>query len=116
MKGLKFDFERSAGDAAGWPMYLALRGDLSDPGATLLKLRALQSFDRGAARYAIHRTVRCAVRRPLDEVFDDLALHADLVAQRMDSTSLLLDGPEVFVNGEANRKLVTASSPFLCGA
>jgi hypothetical protein len=68
-------------------------GDLSDPGETLLKLRALQSFDRGAARYAIHRTVRCAVRRPLDEVFDDLALHSDLVAQRMDGTSLLLDGP-----------------------
>ena len=83
MKGLKFDFERSAGEAGGLPTYLALRGDLSDPGETLLKLRALQSFDRGAARYAIHRTVQCAVRRPLDEVFDDLALHADLVAQRM---------------------------------
>jgi hypothetical protein len=68
-------------------MYLALGGELSDPGGTLLKLRALQSFDRGAARYAIHRTVRCAVRRPLDEVFDDLALLSDLVAQRMDSTS-----------------------------
>jgi hypothetical protein len=73
MKGVKFDFERSVGEAGGLPMYLALRGDLSDPGETLLKLRALQSFDRGAARYAINRTVRCAVRRPLDEVFDDLA-------------------------------------------
>jgi hypothetical protein len=55
MKGLKFDFERSAGEAGGLPMYLALRADLSDPGGTLLKLRALQSFDRGAVRYAIHR-------------------------------------------------------------
>jgi hypothetical protein len=105
MKGLKFDFERSAGEAGGLPMYLALRGDLSDPGETLLKLRALQSFDRGAARYAIHRTVRCAVRRPLDEVFDDLALHSDLVAQRMDNTSLLLDGPGVFISVEGNRKI-----------
>jgi hypothetical protein len=77
-----------------------------------LKLRALQSFDRGAARYAIHRTVRCAVRRPLDEVFDDLALHADLVAQRMDSTSLLLDGPGVFVNVEGNRKIDYGSCTF----
>jgi hypothetical protein len=68
-------------------MYLSLRGDLSDPAETLLKLRALQSFDRGAACYAIHRTVRCAVRRPLDEVFDDLALHSALVAQRMDHIS-----------------------------
>ena len=106
MKGLKFDFERSAGEAGGLPTYLALRGDLSDPGETLLKLRALQTFDRGAARYAIHRTVRCAVRRPLDEVFDDLALHSDLVAQRMDSTSLLLDGPGVFISVEGNRKLL----------
>jgi len=45
MKGLKFDFERSTGEPGGLPMYLALRGDLSDPGETLLKLRALQSFD-----------------------------------------------------------------------
>lgn len=30
MKGLKFDFERSAGEAGGLPMYLALRGDLSE--------------------------------------------------------------------------------------
>jgi hypothetical protein len=64
MKGLKFDFEGSADEAGGLPMYLALRGDLSDPGETLLKLRALQSFDRGAPRYAIHRAMRCAVRPP----------------------------------------------------
>jgi len=93
-------------------MYLSLRGDLSDPGETLLKLRALQSFERGAARYAIHRTVRCAVRRPLDEVFDDLALHADLVAQRLDSTSLLLDGPGVFVSVAGNRKIDYGSCTF----
>jgi hypothetical protein len=93
-------------------MYLALRGDLSEPGETLLKLRALQSFDRGAARYAIHRTVRCAVRRPLDEVFDDLALHSDLVAQRMDSTSLLLDGPGVFISVEGSRKIDYGSCTF----
>ena len=77
-----------------------------------MKLRALQSFDRGAARYAIHRTVRCSVRRPLDEVFDDLALHADLVAQRMDSTSLLLDGPGVFIRVEGNRKIDYGSCTF----
>jgi hypothetical protein len=56
MKGLKFDFERSAGEAGGLPMYLALRGDLSDPGEILLKLRALQTFDRGAARYLVYKS------------------------------------------------------------
>jgi hypothetical protein len=115
MKGLKFEFERSAGEAGGLPMYLALRGDLSDPGETLLKLRALQSFALGAARYAIHRTLRCAVRRPLDEVFDDLALHAGIVAQRMDSTSLLLDGPGVFISVEGNRKIDYGSCTFHMG-
>src|SRR5271155_2515019 len=112
MKGLKFDFQRNAGEAGTLPMYLSLGGDLSDPGETLLALRALQSFDRGAARYAIPRRVRCAVRRPLDEVFDDLALHADLVAQRTDSTSLLLDGPGVFVSVEGNRKIDYGSCTF----
>src|SRR5258708_26339595 len=112
MKGLKFDFERSAGEAGGVRRCPALGGGLSGPGETLLKLRALQSFDRGAALYAIHRTVRCAVRRPLDEVFDALALHSDLVAQRMDSTSLLLDGPGVFINLEGNRKIDYGSCTF----
>src|SRR3979490_1734590 len=112
MKGLKFDFERSVGEAGGLPMYLAPRGDLPEPGETLWRLRALQSFDRGAARYAIHRTVRCAVRRPLDEVFDDLALHTDLVAHRMDSPSLLLDGPGIFVSVEGNRKIDYGSCTF----
>ena len=112
MKGFKFDFERHIGGADDLPMYLALRGDLSDPGETLLKLRALQSFDRAAACYAIHRTVRCAVRRPLDEVFDDLALHADLLAQRLDTASLLLDGPGVFINVEGNRKVDYGSCTF----
>ncbi len=35
---------------------------LADPADTLLKIRALQSFDRSARRYAVQRTVRCAVR------------------------------------------------------
>jgi hypothetical protein len=112
MKGLKFDFEKIADGVGSLPMYLSLRGDLSDPGDTLLKLRALQSFERGAALYAIQRTVRCAVRRPLDDVFDDLALRADLVAQRLHSTSLLLDGPGVFVSAEGRRKIDYGSCTF----
>jgi hypothetical protein len=112
MKGLKFDLETIADARAGLPMHFSVRGDLADPGGTLLKLRALQSFDRGAARYAIHRTVRCAVRRPLEELFDDLALHTDLVAQRLDGTSLLLDGPDVFVSASGRRKIDYGSCTF----
>jgi hypothetical protein len=112
MKGLKFDLETIADGRGGLPTYLALRGDMSDPGETLLKLRALQAFDRGAARYAIQRTVRCAVRRPLEDLFDDLALHSNLLAQRMDGTSLLLDGPGVFVSAEGRRKIDYGSCTF----
>jgi hypothetical protein len=40
-------------------------------------------------------------------------LHADLVAQRMDGTSLLLDGPGVFISVEGNRKIDYGSCTFL---
>jgi hypothetical protein len=112
MKGLNLDLEALADGLGGLPAYVALRGDLSNPGDTILKLRMLQSFDRGAARYAIQRTVRCAVRRSLEDLFDDLALRANLLAQRLDRESLLLDGPGVFVVAEGRRKIDYSSCKF----
>jgi hypothetical protein len=112
MKGLKFDLETIADARDGLPVHLTVRGDLADPADTLLKLRALLSFDRGAARYAVQRTVRCAVRRMLEELFDDLALHSGLAAQRLDGTSLLLDGPGVFVSASGRRKIDYGSCTF----
>ncbi len=112
MKGLKFDLETIADARDGLPMHLTVRGDLADPADTLLKLRALLSFDRGAARYAVQRTVRCAVRRPLEELFDELALHSGFAAQRLDGTSLLLDGPGVFVSARGRRKIDYGSCTF----
>ncbi len=112
MKGLKFDLETIADARDGLPMHLTVRADLADPAETLLKLRALLSFDRNAARYAVQRTVRCAVRRPLEELFDDLALHTGLAAQRLHGTSLLLDGPGVFVSAGGRRKIDYGSCTF----
>jgi hypothetical protein len=83
---------------------IALHGDLRDLADTVLKIRALQSLDCRAARFPIHRRVRYAVRRPLEELFDDLALHSGLAAQRLDTASLLLDGPGVFVEADGRRK------------
>jgi hypothetical protein len=111
MKNLKFDIEMDRA-RNGLPMQLTLRGDMADPADTLLKIRALQSFDRSAMRYAIQRTVRCAVRRPLEELFDDLALHADFAAQRLGATSLLLDGSGVFVSASGRRKMDYGSCTF----
>ncbi|MGH8284499.1 MAG: AAA family ATPase, partial [Steroidobacteraceae bacterium] len=90
--------------ADGIPMHLALRGDLTDLGDTLMKIRALQAFDCGATRFPIHRSVRFAVRRPLDELFDDLALISGFVAQRLETAALLLDGPGAFVKARGRRK------------
>src|SRR6202453_2610016 len=112
MKGLKFDLETIADARDGLPMHLTVRADLADPADTLLKLRALLSFDRNAARYAVQRTARCAVCRPLEELFDDLALHTGLAAQRLDGTSLLLDGPGVFVSASGRRKIDYGSCTF----
>lgn len=118
MKGLQFDLETIADARGSLPLHFTVRGDLADAAGTLLKLRALQSFDLGATRYAIQRTVRCAVRRPLEELFDDLALHTDLAAQRLDGTSLLLDGPGVFVSACGRRKIDASADILgagLCG-
>jgi hypothetical protein len=94
------------------PLTLSLDGDLADAGDTLLKIRTLLAFDRHAARYPIYRTERCAVRRPLVELLDDLALHSNFVAQRLSETSLLLDGPGVFVATKALRKIDYSSLVF----
>ncbi len=81
-------------------------------GETIVKSRIIQAFDNAVARYPIHRLVRCAARRPMEQVFDDLALKAGLAAQRLEADSLLLDGPAVFVQAEGRRKSVYCSCVF----
>jgi hypothetical protein len=94
------------------PLHLSLRGDLADVGNVLLALRALRGFDRGAERYPIYRLVRAAARRPLDELFDDLAQRADLAAHRAGEGSLLLDGHGVLVSASGRRKTDYTSMTF----
>ena len=60
----------------------------------------------------IYRLVRAAARRPLDELFDDLAQHAGLAAQRLGEGSLLLDGPGVLVSARGRRKTDYSSMTF----
>ena len=73
------------------------RADLGDLAGTLLNLRALRAFGCKPKRYPVHRVVRCATRGCMVELFDDLALHSGLAAQRFDAGSLLLEGSGVFV-------------------
>ena len=67
--------------------------DELSPGEVVFKTRALRAFENAATRYPIHRFLRCAVPRPMENIFDDLALGMGLAPQRMESGVLLLDGP-----------------------
>lgn len=86
--------------------------DLYDLGEAVMKTRAIQAFENAATRYPIHRLIRCAASRRLQDVFDDLALHAGLAPQRLDTGSLLLDGPGIFVSAEGSRKSDYCSCAF----
>jgi hypothetical protein len=86
------------------PLQINLGGDFCDLADTLLKARALQAFECSARRLPIHRKVRFAARRTLEDIFDDLALRSGLVAHRVGTAALLLDGPGVFVSAAGWRK------------
>jgi hypothetical protein len=77
-----------------------------------VRTRAIQAFDHAAKAYPIHRIVRCAVRRKIGPLFDDLALQMGCAAQRMDVGSLLLDAPGVFIGGEGYSKGEYVSCTF----
>lgn len=88
----------------GWAPSVVLHGDLRDLSEAVLKVRALRAFDCRAARFPIYRRVCRAVRRPLETLFDELALCSGLDAHRLETAALLLDGPGVLVNAEGRRK------------
>ena len=91
---------------------ISFNHDLSDIGEAVFKTRAIQAFEDVAAWYPIHRLVRCAARRKLEDVFDDLALGVGLTAQRLDTGTLLLDGPGVFVHADGWLKAGYSSCRF----
>ncbi len=91
---------------------LTFQHELYDLGSLVMRSRAIQAFDNAAVSYPIHRLVRCAARRPMELVFDDLALKSGMSAQRLDAGSLLLDGSGVFVQAEGKRKSDYCSCTF----
>ena len=104
--------DASAAQPRSFNVGLSFNLDMYDLGDAVFKTRAIQAFESIATRYPIHRLVRCAVPRALEDVFDGLALNAGLAAQRLDSGSLLLDGPGVFVHAEGKRKADYCSCTF----
>ncbi|MCX7063072.1 MAG: hypothetical protein NT024_00550, partial [Proteobacteria bacterium] len=69
-------------------------------------------MDIGAARYPVHRVERCAVRKPVAELLDDLALQSGLAAHRPSESSLLLDDVGSLVSVRAMRKAEYTSCTF----
>ena len=122
MRTLKLDVESSSlgsSAAAGdlgldelMPFRVALRVSADELADTLLTLRTLRAMDIGAARYPVHRVERCAVRKPVAELLDDLALQSGLAAHRPSESSLLLDDVGSLVSVRAMRKAEYTSCTF----
>src|SRR5262245_7798730 len=98
----KFVPEKSGTESLS--VQVSLRQELYDVSDAIVRTRAIQAFDHAAKAYPIHRIVRCAVRRKLAPVFDDLALQMGCAAQRMNVGELLLDGPGVFIGADGYTK------------
>jgi hypothetical protein len=94
------------------PTPFTVQGELHDLADTILKARALQSIALDARRFPIHRQLRYAARRPLEALFDDLALLSGLDAIRLDTAWLILDGPDAFVEIQGKRKSDYSSGTF----
>lgn len=83
---------------------LTLQADLDSLADSMLGMRAIQALDNDPSLFPIHRTLRFAVRRPLEEVFDDLALHAAPRAQRLDVGVVIFEGDGFFASARGHRK------------
>ena len=108
----KLQTDRGTFDAGSLAVGLNFQHEIYGFADTVLKTRAVRALEGVAARYAIHRRVRCAARRKVEEIFDDLALRSGLSAFRLEEAMLLLDGPGVFVEAEGWRKAEYASCAF----
>jgi hypothetical protein len=108
----KLNPERAAAESRPFNVGVSFHHDLYDLAEAVFKTRALQAFESAATRYPIHRLVRCAARRKLEDTFDSLALEVGLAAQRLDTGSLILDGPGVFVHADGTSKAGYCSCTF----
>lgn len=83
---------------------LSLQADLDSLADSMLGMRAIQALDNDPSLFPIHRVLRFAVRRPLEEVFDDLALRAAPRAQRLEAGAVILEGDGFFASARGRRK------------
>jgi hypothetical protein len=84
---------------------LVLRVGTTELVESLLGLRALQAFDVSPALFPIRRELRFAARRPIEGLFDQLALEISARAHRIDGTSLLIEGDGYLAEIRGRRKM-----------
>jgi hypothetical protein len=80
--------------------------------ALVLEGRIARALDEGKARYPVYRVLRFAARVDLEVLLDAIALDPAWRAERIHSTSALLDGDGVFVAAYGNRKADYSSCAF----
>ena len=83
---------------------LSLQADLESIAESMLGMRAFQALDNDPSLFPVHRVLRFAVRRPLEDVFDDLALHAAPRAQRLEAGAVIFEGEGFFASATGRRK------------
>lgn len=86
--------------------------DLWDFADLALKARFAEALSNGVTRYPIHRVLRFAARLELEQFFDALALRKDWSAQRLDSSSMILDAGDLFISAHGSRKSDYCSCHF----
>ena len=64
----------------------------------IVKIRAAQASRLAMTSFPIYRHIRYAVEGKVQDVFDDFALQAGMVPQRLLAGDLILEAPGVFVN------------------
>jgi hypothetical protein len=95
---------------------LTLQADLDSLADSMLGMRAIQALDKEPSLFPIHRVLRFAVRRPLEEVFDDLALRAAPRAQRLEAGAVIFEGDGFFASATGRRKTGYSSGTILVWA
>ena len=104
--------ERAVADGTSLAVGLEFQHKVFDLADSVIKTRAMRALENAGARYPIFRRVRCAARRKLEDIFDDLATQSGLAALRLAEGELLLDGPGVFIEADGWRKAGYCSCQF----
>lgn len=108
----KLSPERTVADDMSPSVGLQFEYKVFDLADSVIKMRAVRALDNAGARYPIFRRVRCAARRKLEDIFDDLATKTGLAALRLAEGALVLDGPGVLIDADGWRKAGYTSCQF----